>query len=222
LKHLPYRPRVSNSALPTAPFTVAISTPSPPQGQQNSDEPEDGSSLDDQFTRALLLCFFASHTRSLFAARCLVESVLEAHRRGYTLDDLKLTVALAGLQNGGKLLNSVDEDVLLAWAAIVMMTARLVGLKRYPEGDQRVARRAPASLEEEPERMTQGLRAFVLSCMERFLAGTDLYRLQLQQSMAGESRGRCSQFLFFRSLRKCFMYLYSFVLDFGGNARNSV
>jgi hypothetical protein len=46
--------------------------------------------------RALLLSFYAAQNRSLFAAKCLVETVIEMYREGLTLDDVKLMVALAG------------------------------------------------------------------------------------------------------------------------------
>ena len=41
-----------------------------------------------RFTRALLLAWFASQNRSLFAARCLVEVVLEMYREGVSVDDV--------------------------------------------------------------------------------------------------------------------------------------
>lgn len=48
------------------------------------------------YIRALLLAWFASQHRSLFAAKCLVETVTEMYREGYTLDDVKLSLSLAG------------------------------------------------------------------------------------------------------------------------------
>lgn len=41
-----------------------------------------------RFVRALLLAWFASQNRSLFAARCLVEVVIEMYREGVTVDDV--------------------------------------------------------------------------------------------------------------------------------------
>ena len=41
-----------------------------------------------RFVRALLLAWFASQNRSLCAARCLVEVVIEMYREGVTVDDV--------------------------------------------------------------------------------------------------------------------------------------
>lgn len=41
-----------------------------------------------RFVHALLLAWFASQNRSLFAARCLVEVVVEMYREGVTVDDV--------------------------------------------------------------------------------------------------------------------------------------
>lgn len=38
--------------------------------------------------RSLLLAWFASQNRSLFAARCLVEVVIEMYQEGVTVDDV--------------------------------------------------------------------------------------------------------------------------------------
>lgn len=41
-----------------------------------------------RFVRSLLLAWFASQNRSLFAARCLVEVVIEMYQEGVTVDDV--------------------------------------------------------------------------------------------------------------------------------------
>jgi len=89
-------------------------------------------SQDRAFARALLLCFLASQNRSLFAAKCFVETVLEMYRRGFTLDDIKLSVTLATLSTADPL-KPISQDILLAWCAIIMMTLRTVGVPLLPE-----------------------------------------------------------------------------------------
>lgn len=42
-------------------------------------------------------------------------------------------LSAAGLEYGGQLLAPLDEDILLSWAALVMMTASAVGVPLYPE-----------------------------------------------------------------------------------------
>ena len=85
--------------------------------------PEDGSNMpmedaseDSKFSEAILLCFLASQNRSLFASKCLVETVVEMYRRGYTLDGLKIALALATLSSGEPAL----ENALLASLSITL------------------------------------------------------------------------------------------------------
>lgn len=135
----------------------------------------------------------ASQNRSLFAAKCFVETMVEMYRRGYTLDDIKLSVMLATLATADPL-KPIALDILLAWSSIVMMTLRTVGVPLLPEGEARRARKGrdgsgDAADEEDKDRMTQGLENFAKQCLEKYQDGTDLFRLQLQQSMAGERAG---------------------------------
>lgn len=54
------------------------------------------------------------------------------------------------------------------------------------QGEERLRRKAQeGAAAEDNSRMSVGLKAFVKMAVDQFLAGTDLYRLQLQQSMAG-------------------------------------
>lgn len=131
----------------------------------------------------------ASQNRSLFAAKCLVETLIAIYQRGFTLDEIKMDVTLATLASADPF-KPIMMDVLLTWTAVVMMTLRAVGVPLLPEGEARVARRAASDSEdadsaEHEDRMTQGLEFFVNSCVERYQSGTDLFRLQLQQSMQG-------------------------------------
>ena len=72
-------------------------------------------------------------------------------------------------------------EILLTWSAVVMMTLKAVGVPLYDAPETGPTR--DHSSEEHEDRMTQSLEFFVKSCIDRFLSGTDLFRLQLQQSM---------------------------------------
>ena len=87
--------------------------------------PEAESAEEAAFCRALLLSFLASQNRSLFGAKCMVETLVELYRRGYTLDDVKVFVTLGTL---GKL-TPLLQDVMLAWAGVVMLTLEEVGVE---------------------------------------------------------------------------------------------
>lgn len=151
------------------------------------DEDEEESLLN-----ALLLAFYASQNRSLFAATCFIETVLALYQRGYKVDDLKISVTLATLSSPDPM-KPVIVDVLISWMAVIYMTLRKVELPFLPEGDARrvkdIANKQPADEEENQPQdpMTQGLEAFVDMCIDRYKDGLDLFRLQLQQSMQPET-----------------------------------
>ncbi len=80
----------------------------------------------------------------------------------------------------------------------MMMTLQTIGVPLLPQGEARAARRAQQEAttpqnEDEPaeheDRMSQALEFFVKDCVSKFLSGTDLFRLQLQQSMQGPILG---------------------------------
>ena len=50
-----------------------------------------GGAREPPYLRALLLSYFASQNRSLFAAKCFVEVVLGMHRRGVSVDDVAVS-----------------------------------------------------------------------------------------------------------------------------------
>lgn len=140
--------------------------------------------------RALLLTFFASQNRSLFAAKCMVEVVIEMYRQGVSVDDVKVALSLAGLQHHGKLLNPIDEDILLNWVAVIMIALDMVGVPLLPEGRERQQERERQGMGNEyASSMGMGLQGLVRIGVDKFLSGTDLYRLQLEQSMAGQVEG---------------------------------
>ncbi|KAG2490115.1 hypothetical protein HYH03_011421 [Edaphochlamys debaryana] len=106
---------------------------------------------------ALLLAYFAAANRSLFAAQCLVEALVELYREGRSFEELQLMLRLAtqgaaararaaasaaasGAEaeagTGGEevvqppLLQSQDEDVLASWVALVFLTLDELGVPR--------------------------------------------------------------------------------------------
>ena len=46
--------------------------------------------------RALVLAYYASQNRSLTAARCLLETVFELYRQGFTANDVEVALSFAG------------------------------------------------------------------------------------------------------------------------------
>lgn len=148
---------------------------------ENFDENTD-SIQEQKFAQAVLLCFLACQNRSLFAAKCLVETLVEVYRHGYTIDDIKLSVTLMTLTTADPF-KPIMQDIFLAWCAIVFMTLRTVGVPLHPYGEARLQKKGKKEQAEDELRMTPGLEAFVKTCLNRFLSGTDIFRLQLQQGM---------------------------------------
>ncbi|EFN55333.1 expressed protein [Chlorella variabilis] len=142
-----------------------------------------------RWVRALILAYLASLNRSLFAAKCLVEVVVEMYREGVTLDDAKVMLSLASLQHGGQLLKPMDEDILLSWVAVIMIALQAVGVPLNPEGEERMKQQGRQNPADDEGGMIAGLRGMVRVSVDQFLAGTDLFRLQLQQSMAAKMEG---------------------------------
>ncbi|KAL4423032.1 hypothetical protein ABPG77_002066 [Micractinium sp. CCAP 211/92] len=172
--------------LAAANAAAADSRPGSPESEPDAGE----DARERAYVRALLLAFFASQNRSLFAAKCFVEVVIEMYQQGASVDDVKVALSLAGLQHGGKLLSPLDEDILLSWVAVVMMALQMVGVPLAPEGREREQGRQQAgSRAEDTSSMGRGLQGMVRIAVDKFLSGTDLYRLQLEQSMAGRQEG---------------------------------
>lgn len=97
---------------------------------QDLDSPDAGSQLN-QFLPAILLAYFASQNRSLLAAECLIETVIEMYRRGTQLDSLQFTLSMATLQSGSTLLSEQELDVLTARCGIIMLTLHEIGCATY-------------------------------------------------------------------------------------------
>ncbi|KAI3428594.1 hypothetical protein D9Q98_007417 [Chlorella vulgaris] len=144
---------------------------------------------DARYVRLLVLAYLASLNKSLFAAKCLVEVVTDMYRRGVTLEDVKLMLSLASLQNGGQMLTALDEDVLTNYCAVIMLALEAVGVPLAPEGEERMrqlGRRNPA---DDQTGVIAGLRGMVRVAVDQFLSGTTLFRLQLMQSMQANVEG---------------------------------
>jgi hypothetical protein len=55
---------------------------------------------------AVLLAWFAAQNSSVFAAQCLVETVIECYRRGMLVDEMQAAVQQHGMQSvGGELVS---------------------------------------------------------------------------------------------------------------------
>lgn len=86
-----------------------------------------------QFLPAILLAYFASQNRSLLAAECLIETVIEMYRRGTQLDSLQFTLSMATLQSGSTLLSEQELDILTARCGIIMLTLHEIGCATYAQ-----------------------------------------------------------------------------------------
>ena len=86
-----------------------------------------------QFLPAILLAYFASQNRSLLAAECLIETVIEMYRRGLQLDRLQFDLSMTTLQSGSSLLSEQELDILTARCGIIMLTLHEIGCATYAE-----------------------------------------------------------------------------------------
>ncbi|BDA50302.1 hypothetical protein COCOBI_15-4310 [Coccomyxa sp. Obi] len=143
------------------------------------------------YLQALLLCFFASQNRSLVATRFLVESLLEMHLEGFTLADMEVMLSLARLESGGRLVEPLEQEILLSWCAMVMLTLETVGLPRRPYAEERRKKREARG--EQKGRMELGMQGFVAQIIDMYRRGFDAKRMLLQQSLAQEEDGAVSQ-----------------------------
>ena len=150
---------------------------------------------EDRIINALILAYLAGQNGSLFALKCLVESVLVAYRGGYTYTDLKLALSLRAI-SAGEMGDPMMIDVLTAWVAVVLTTLKVVGVELTDDGRRRHSLRSKEKpqdkknddkIKSEQELISEGappgLEPFVRSCIDRFKSGTDIMRLQLQQGM---------------------------------------
>ena len=52
------------------------------------------------------------------------------HLEGFTLADMEVMLSMARLESGGTLLEALEQEILLSWCAMVMLTLETVGLQR--------------------------------------------------------------------------------------------
>lgn len=60
--------------------------------------------------------------------------VLDMHLEGFSLSSMEVMLSLARLESGGSLLEPLEQEILLSWCAMVMLTLETAGLPRRPEG----------------------------------------------------------------------------------------
>ncbi len=61
-----------------------------------------------------------------------METLLEMHLEGFSLADTEVMLSMARLESGGVLLEALEQEILLSWCAMVMLTLETVGLPRRP------------------------------------------------------------------------------------------
>ncbi|KAL3152752.1 hypothetical protein ABBQ38_012339 [Trebouxia sp. C0009 RCD-2024] len=145
----------------------------------------DGDHQASQFLPAILLAYFASQNRSLLAAECLIETVIEMYRRGTQLDSLQFTLSMATLQSGSTLLSEQELDILTARCGIIMLTLHEIGCATYAEAHKKSdGSFEPQPLSSKAEQLTRGLGKFVSQIINMYKSGFNSRRMLLQQSLA--------------------------------------
>lgn len=61
-------------------------------------------------------------------ARLLVETLLQMRAAGFTLRDIAIALSLARLSSGGSLVEPLEQDILLSWCAMAMLTLDSLGV----------------------------------------------------------------------------------------------
>ena len=72
--------------------------------------------------------------RRAHACRGFVEVVLEMFLQGISLSEMEAMMAVARLESGGQLVGDLDADVMLSWAAMVVLTLQAIGLPMTASG----------------------------------------------------------------------------------------
>ncbi|KAK9815214.1 hypothetical protein WJX72_000077, partial [[Myrmecia] bisecta] len=134
-----------------------------------------------EVVRALLLGYYASRNRSLFAAKCLVETLIDTFQEGMSIKRIELALTFAALQSGGTLMAPLEQEVVLSWAALVFLTLREVDVPLYPEVEN-----SDPHADTSFSAMALGMQRFVKQTIKMYREGFDSRRLLLQQSLAKE------------------------------------
>ena len=61
-------------------------------------------------------------------ARLLVEALLQMRAAGFTLRDIEVALSLARLSSGGSLVEPLEQDILLSWCAMALLTLDSLGV----------------------------------------------------------------------------------------------
>ncbi|KAK9832512.1 hypothetical protein WJX81_003538 [Elliptochloris bilobata] len=156
-------------------------------GSSRADQEQEADQELQGYLRALLLAYLASQNRSLFAARCLVQTCIEAHRSGISLRDLEGALTVAGLQSGGQLLAPLEQETALSWAGFALLTLEAIGVPLHTEAERRGAR--AGELEAAVTAAQQGMRRLVAQTVDMYRGGFDARRMLLQQALATPKGG---------------------------------
>lgn len=168
-----------------------------PSNNTNDDIASDDQDKEAALTKAILLAYYASRSKSLFSSRCIVEALIDAYRSGYTISDINLSIALNGMTSNlsslsqnqnDQLLPPIEGDILRSWVALIMVTLQTIGLELSPEG---YARRAAKHCEDSVMgNADPDTAAGIQNCVDHTLGkftdeGVTLQKMLLQQSLGG-------------------------------------
>lgn len=162
---------------------------------------------------ALLLSYYAAQNKSLFAAQCFVETVLDCYTRGENVDSLQTALQLRNMQQNGELLDFNEQDILLSWVIMVMLTAMEVGVA-LSSGEQQkqqhagpvgkssnstqpgISSESSASITQQYSAQVQGLLQLVKQALKLYFdEGYSLQQLQSLQATVSSDPGQgMSQF----------------------------
>ena len=70
----------------------------------------------------------------MHARRGFVEVVLEMFLQGISLSEMEAMMAVARLESGGQLVGDLDQEIMLSWAAMVVLTLQAIGLPMTASG----------------------------------------------------------------------------------------
>jgi hypothetical protein len=157
---------------------------------------------------ALLLAYYAAQNKSLFAAQCFVETVLDSYTRGENVDEVQTAVQLKNMQQNSELLNPQDQDLLLSWIIMVMLTAKDVGVAQSQQqqdqqqpssdpGEGQQQQQPVAGISQQYSAQALGLLQFVKQSTKLYFEeGYSVQQLQsLQAAVSSDPEQGRSQFL---------------------------
>ena len=67
------------------------------------------------------------------AGRLLVETLLQMRAAGFTLRDIEVALSLARLSSGGSLVEPLEQEILLSWCAMALLTLDSLGVPLPPD-----------------------------------------------------------------------------------------